>query len=112
MLRLNSILLIVLQAHFVQKLVQFLLAFRRMAVKPRSESLRIPVPAVSWVSKESVFASTYRASRNIRVFHRVGGYHSLPMMLTDLRWHLYSFSVAASPMTVPIVNPLHRLSAL
>src|SRR5437870_1247484 len=77
---LDPVFLVVFKAHFVKKLIQSLLAFRRVAVQPGPEPLSIPVPAVTRVLKESLFACTYRAFCNVRVFHWVVAYHSLPMM--------------------------------
>src|SRR5438128_11239505 len=82
-----------------------------MAVQPGPEPLSIPVPAVIRVSKDSLFACTYRASCNVRVFHRVVAYHSLTMMFTDLQRHAHSLGVASSSVTVPVVNSLHGLTA-
>src|SRR5437667_305357 len=108
---LYPVFLIVFKAHFIEKLVKPLLAFRRVAVKPGSKPFSVPVPAVTWISKESLFACTYRASCNVRVFHRVVAYHSLTMMFTDLQRHAHSLGVASSPVTVPVVNSLHGLTA-
>src|SRR5690349_16221528 len=82
-----------------------------MTVKQGPEPFSIPVPTVTGIAKESLLACTYRTSGYVRIFHRVVAYHSSTMMFPDLRRHAHSFRVATSPMTVPVVNPLHRLPA-
>src|SRR5690348_172890 len=82
-----------------------------MAVKPSPEPLRVPVPAVTWISKKSLFARTYCPSCNVRILHRVGIYHSLSKLFPDFSRHAHSLCVASTPVTIPVVNPFHSLPA-
>jgi len=79
-------------------------------MKPSSQPFSIPVPAMTSVSKESLFARADRARCDLGVFHRVVMNHSLSMMFSHLLRHARPFSVASSAMTVPVVYPFHRLS--
>src|SRR5206468_12659450 len=68
---LDPVFLIVFKAHFIENLVYPLLAFRGVPVKPGPKPFSIPVPVVTWISKESLFACTYGAASDLRVFRRL-----------------------------------------